>query len=36
MSILKMKDVTFSYSSSGEKVLSLINKDFELGKVRCW
>ena len=32
MSILKMKDVTFSYSSSGEKVLSLINKDFELGK----
>ena len=32
MSILKMKDVTFSYSSSGEKVLSLISKDFELGK----
>ena len=32
MSILKMKDLTFSYSSSGEKVLSLINKDFELGK----
>ena len=32
MNILEIKNVTYSYANSKEKVLSLINQSFELGK----
>ena len=32
MNILEIKNVTYSYANSKEKVLSLINQGFELGK----
>ena len=32
MNILEIKNVSYSYESSGEEVLSLVNMGFELGK----
>ncbi len=32
MNTLEIKNVTYSYANSKEKVLSLINQSFELGK----
>ena len=32
MSILEIKDVTYNYSNSKEKILSSINQKFELGQ----
>ncbi|MDU5237011.1 MAG: ABC transporter ATP-binding protein, partial [Finegoldia magna] len=32
MNILEIKNVSYSYSSSNEEVLSLVNRGFEQGK----
>ena len=32
MNILEIKDVTYNYSNSREKVLSSVNQKFELGQ----
>ena len=34
MNILEIKDVTYNYSNSREKVLSSVNQKFELGQFR--
>lgn len=32
MNILEIKNLSYSYENSNEKVLSLINQEFQLGK----
>ena len=33
MDILEIKNVTYNYSNSNEKVLSSVNQKFEIGKL---